>query len=170
MQPEFACELLYAARVEEVHVCLETAGYAEWSVLETLLPLVDLWLFDFKEIDPERHVKYTSVSIRPIVENLEKLHAAGAKILLRCPMIPQHNARREHLDGIAAIARRLPHLVGVELLPYYDLWRAKLRRFGLTSHLSESVKPPDRTTVNEWNEYLHRQGVRLVGWTPTGKR
>lgn len=165
LQHEFACELLYAARVEEVHACLETAGHAEWSVLESLVPLVDLWLYDFKETDPERHVKYTSVSSRPIVENLERLHAAGAKIVLRCPMIPQHNARRAHLDGIVALSRRLPQLRGVELLPYYDLWRAKLKRFGLTSHLSDSVKPPDHATVEGWNEYLRERGVRLVGRT-----
>jgi len=167
MQPEFAGDLLYAARVEEIHACLETSGYADWSVLESLMPLVDLWLYDFKETNPEQHVKFTSVSNRPILENLEKLHAAGAKILLRCPMIPQYNARREHLDGIVALAKRLPRLEGVELLPYYDLWRAKLKRFGLESRLSESVKPPDHATVNAWNEYLHERGVRLVGWAST---
>jgi pyruvate-formate lyase-activating enzyme len=96
--------------------------------------------------------------------NLRKLHASGAKILLRCPMIPQYNARQEHLDGIAALARELPGLVGVELLPYYDLWRAKLRRFGLTSSLPESVKPPDAETVNAWNEHLVRRGVKVVRW------
>jgi pyruvate formate lyase activating enzyme len=161
-QPEFVGELLYAARVHDVHCCLETAGYAEWSVLEPLLPMVDLWLYDLKETDPERHVKFTSVSNRSILENLEKLHDAGAKIILRCPMIPQHNARPGHLDGIVAVSRRLPRLLGVELLPYYDLWRAKLRRFGLTSHLPESVKPPDRATVDSWNDYLRRCGVRLA--------
>jgi hypothetical protein len=51
----------------------------------------------------------------------------------------------------------------VELLPYYDLWRAKLRRFGLTSSLPESVKPPEADTVKSWNEYLGRRGVKMVG-------
>ena len=58
-------------------------------------------------------------------------------------MIPEHNARREHLDGIVALAQSLPKIEGVELLPYYDLWRAKLDRFGLKSELPESVKPPE---------------------------
>jgi len=44
-------------------------------------------------------------------------------------------------------------------LPYYDLWRAKLARFGLESRLPESVKPPDRSTVASWNDHLRRQGV-----------
>jgi hypothetical protein len=97
-----------------------------------------------------------------ILANLRQLHDAGAKIIVRCPLIPQHNARPEHLDGIVALSRQLPRLEGVELLPYYDLWRAKLARFGLASSLPETVQPPDRDTVNGWNAYLRRHGVRIV--------
>ena len=78
-------------------------------------------------------------------------------------MIPRHNARPKHPGGIADLARKLPDLPGVELLPYYDLWRAKLNRFGLKSELPESVKPPDRSTVDSWNNHLRRRGVRIVG-------
>ena len=77
-------------------------------------------------------------------------------------MIPEHNARPEHLDGIVDLARELPQLEGVELLAYYDLWRAKLKRFGLTSKLPESVKPPSRSTVDSWNKYLRDRGVRVI--------
>jgi pyruvate formate lyase activating enzyme len=97
-----------------------------------------------------------------ILENLQRLHDSGARILLRCPMIPDHNARRQHLDGIVALARRLPDLAGVELLPYYDLWRAKLARFGLESELPESVKPPAADTVRGWEEYLRQRGVNVT--------
>ena len=96
-----------------------------------------------------------------ILANLQRLHDADAKILLRCPMIPRYNARREHLEGIVALARRLPRVEGVELLPYYDLWRAKLARFGLKAELPETVKPPNGDTVNGWKEYLQRREFEL---------
>ncbi len=98
-----------------------------------------------------------------ILDRLQQLHDGGAKILLRCPMIPGHNARKEHLDGIVALARKLPKLQGVELLPYYDLWRAKLTRFGFTTKFPDSVKPPSRETMKQWNDYLRERGVRVVG-------
>jgi pyruvate formate lyase activating enzyme len=161
-QPDFAEALLHAAKGEGLHSCIETSGMAEWAVFERLLPLVDLWLYDFKETDPQWHAKFTGFGNSPILANLRSLHRAGAKILLRCPMIPQHNARQAHLDGIAALAQELPKLAGVELLPYYDLWRAKLKRFGLPSTLPESVKPPDRATINSWIDYLRQRGVRVV--------
>ncbi|MFZ5832666.1 MAG: glycyl-radical enzyme activating protein [Planctomycetota bacterium] len=163
LQPDFAEGLLHAAKVEGLHCCVETSGYAAWSELERVQPLVDLWLFDYKETDPNLHFKFTGRWNEQILENLKKLHDSGSKILLRCPMIPQHNARRGHLEGIAALAHKLPKLEGVELLPYYDLWRAKLPRMGLTSELPTTVKPPSRETLEGWNGFLRERGVRVVG-------
>jgi len=47
--------------------------------------------------------------------------------------------------------------------PYYDLWRAKLQRLGLTSALPDSVKAPPRETVEGWRDYLRQRGVRVIG-------
>lgn len=158
-QPEFAESLLCAAKQRDLHCVVETSGYAAWEVLEPLMPVVDLWLFDYKETDPDLHVQFTGRDLETVLDRLERLHAAGAKILLRCPMIPQHNARPEHLDGIVALTRKLPNLVGVDLLPYFDLWRSKWKRFGLVSRLPETVKPPTRQTVESWKEYLRARQV-----------
>jgi pyruvate formate lyase activating enzyme len=162
LQPEFAAELLRAARARGLHCCVETSGYALWGAFRELVPLVDLWLFDFKETDARLHEQFVGKSNELILGNLRRLHDGGAKIVLRCPMIPGHNARREHLDGIVAVTRDLPRIEGVELLPYYDLWRAKLDRFGLATQLPESVKPPDSQTVDSWRDYLRTRGVPLV--------
>ncbi|MBM3890431.1 MAG: glycyl-radical enzyme activating protein [Verrucomicrobia bacterium] len=161
-QTDFVEALFCDAKTRGLHTCLETSGYADWSVLRRLLPVVDLWLYDFKDANPRLHAKFTGVSNTQIIANLRRLHAAGAPILLRCPMIPQINARKDHLDGIAALARDLPRLGGVELLPYFDFWRAKLKRLGMTTELPDSVKPPDRDTMKSWNDYLRRKGVRVV--------
>jgi pyruvate formate lyase activating enzyme len=161
-QPEFAEALLNAAKIEGLHCAVETSGYASYDAIERLRPFVDLWLYDFKESDPRLHAKFTGVWNSQILANLQRLHDGGAKILLRCPMIPQHNARLEHLDGIAALAHKLTKLEGVELLPYYDLWRGKLKRLGLVTELPATVKPPPVATVNSWIAYLRQRGVRVV--------
>lgn len=163
LQPDFSEALLHAAKGRGLHCCVETSGYAGWEVLDRLRLAVDLWLFDYKESDPNLHARHTGRELQTILQRVRQLHDSGAAILLRCPMIPGHNARREHLDGIAALARSLPRLRGVELLPYYDLWRAKLRRLGLRTELPESVKPPSPETVRSWNAYLRERGVPLVG-------
>lgn len=163
MQPDFARLLLQEAKARGLHTVLETSGYAMWGSVRPLVPFVDLWLFDYKETDRRLHEKYVGKTNELILSNLKELHEANAKIILRCPMIPKHNASREHLDGIAALAKSMPKIQGVELLPYYDLWRAKLDRFGLTTELSETVKPPDGDTVKSWRDYLRSRGAPVVG-------
>ncbi len=165
-QPEFAGALLAAAKSKGVHTAVETSGYAEWPVLERVAPSVDLFLYDCKESDPKLHEGFTGKTNELIRSNLRALHKAGANILLRCPMIPKYNARKEHLDGIAALARELPNLKGVELLPYHRLGLPKINRFGLVSRMPESVKPPDPRMFGSWNDYLIARGVKVVTGIP----
>ena len=47
-QIEFAAELLTAARECGIHTAIETCGYYPEAVLRRVLPLVDLFLFDYK--------------------------------------------------------------------------------------------------------------------------
>jgi len=162
-QPEFAEALLSAAKAEQLHSVVETSGFAEWKHLERLLPLVDLWLYDYKETDPRLHASFIGESNQRILENVRALARAGARLLLRCPMVPEYNARREHLDGIAALAGQLRNLAGVELLPYHRLGQSKLRRFGFTTRMPASVRPPDKAMIDSWNTHLRGRGVRLVG-------
>jgi pyruvate formate lyase activating enzyme len=165
-QPAFAGALLKAAKAAGLHTVVETSGFTDWPVLDGIRPDVDLFLYDYKETDPHLHEAFVGQPNAPILANLRKLHAAGARILLRCPMIPEFNARKEHLDGIARTAADLPRLAGVELLAYHRLGTSKLRRFGFPPRMPESVKSPDAEAVREWNAYLARKGVRLVNAPP----
>jgi pyruvate formate lyase activating enzyme len=158
-QPEFSAAVLEAAKREKIHTVVETSGFAEWATLQKMIGLVDLFLFDYKETDPHLHRSFTGQAQEPILENLRALHAAGARILLRCPMIPEYNARREHLDGIIRVARQLPKLVGVELLPYHRLGKGKLSRLGYPARMPESVAQPDAKTVDGWKSYLRKAGI-----------
>lgn len=161
-QPEFAEALLREAKRHGLHCAIETSGYAEWAVFERVMRLADLFLYDCKESNTQLHEAFTGKGNELIRSNLRALHSAGAAVLLRCPMIPEYNARKEHLDGIAALARSLPKLKGVELLPYHRLGRPKLNRFGLVSRMPESVKPPEGAALDGWISYLRGRGVKVV--------
>jgi pyruvate formate lyase activating enzyme len=162
MQPDFAKLLLIEAKARGLHTAVETSGYAMWGAIRPLVPSVDLWLFDYKETNRQLHEDFVGKPNDLILSNLKRLYDEGAKIQLRCPMIPGHNARREHLDGIVALVKSMSKIESVELLPYYDLWRAKLDRFGLKTQLPESVKPPEKPTVDGWKDYLSSRGVPVV--------
>jgi pyruvate formate lyase activating enzyme len=161
-QPEFVLALARAAKTAGIHCALETSGYADWESFAPLIPYIDLFLYDYKETDPKLHETFIGQPNDKILSNMRRLHREGANILMRCPMIPEYNARKEHLDGIAAMVRELPRLKGVELLPYHRLGRAKLNRFGLYTRVPDGVKPPDKNMVDGWVAYLKDRGIRTV--------
>jgi pyruvate formate lyase activating enzyme len=159
-QLEFTAALLAAAKAEGLHTAIETCGLADWPACERLLGLVDLFLFDLKEMDEERHVTFTAGPLPPIVDNLRRLHDAGAAILVRLPLIPTLNARPDHLARVAELVRSLPRLLGVEIMPYHRLGEAKRERLGLPP--APTIEPPSSDTVAQWAATLRELGVRVV--------
>ncbi len=163
LQPEFSRALLTLAGEAGLHRAMETCGFCQWANLEQFLPLVELFLFDYKESDPAKHEEFTGVPRARIVENLGRLHAAGAQVLLRCPIVPGFNDRDDHFAGIAALTRELPGLLGAEIMPYHRLGESKLSRFGLDDSRRPHVTAPEPETVAAWRARLRELGARLVG-------
>ncbi len=128
---EWAAALFAKFKAAGLHTCLDTSLYAPSLAIEALLPVTDLWLPDFKVADAELHRRYTGVSNDVIKRNLERLVAVGAKLEVRCLVVPGHT------DGADLIARRdylrrigIPDTSVVEL-EYHDLARSKYLALGL---------------------------------------
>jgi len=140
-QFDFTLALCQEAQRRGLHTCIETSGFAPFGQLEQLMPFVDLFLYDYKETDPERHREYTAVPREGIVENLLRLDRLGARTILRCPIVPGLNAREDHFAGIAALANRLDNLREVHLMPYHPLGKSKSERLGKTERMEEAAFP-----------------------------
>lgn len=130
-QPDFLCELLTLAKQSGLHTCLETCGYTSRAVIERVAPSVDLFLYDFKESDPALHEKFTGVSSERIISNLRYINSLGKRIVLRCPIIPGLNDRREHLVAIADLAASLDMVEEVDIMAYHLLGTGKYRELGM---------------------------------------
>lgn len=148
-QFEFTLALLQEAKRRGLHTCVETAGFTPFERLEQIMPVVDLFLYDYKETDPARHQEYTGAPREVIVENLIHLDQLGAKTILRCPIIPGRNARNDHFAGIAALANRLHNILEVNLMPYHPLGESKNERIGKTAPMEDSTFAED-DTVASW--------------------
>jgi len=162
MQPEFCEALLRRARKEELHTCVETCGFADYARIEQLRPFTDLFLFDLKETDPERHKQYTGVPLAPILKNLRRLHDSGASILLRLPIIPGLNDRQEHFQAVAQLSRELPGLRGVQLMPYHRMGDSKLERIGHADDSRIEAATPEAAEIDAWIASFAELGVVLV--------
>ena len=128
-QFDFALELLKKAKENGISTAVETSGFCRRDLAD-MAKYVDLWLFDIKLFDKDEHEKYTGVSNELIFENLRRLDGFGAKIILRCPIIPDINLKRAHFEKIAELANSLENVIAVNLEPYHPLGISKSNLLG----------------------------------------
>lgn len=142
LQPEAAFEILSACRTENVHTAIETAGNVPWDVLDRMLPVTDLFLFDIKGIYPALHQKNTGVSNEGILENARRLAETAAEVRFRMPYVPGYNDNEA--QAVAAFAKACGR--PLELMAYHNIAAGKYEALGRTYETAH-VTPPAPETV-----------------------
>jgi pyruvate formate lyase activating enzyme len=141
MQPEFLIGLLDACGNQGFHRTVDTSGHVDTDTLLETAARTDLFLYDIKHMDPEKHYRYTGVSNEKILTNLRQLSRLGTSIIIRLPVIPGINADEENIDRTGALAASLPGVIGINLLPYHCAADAKYRDLGLENKASDVRRP-----------------------------
>ena len=126
-QPDFLDEVLDLCRKKEIHAAVDTCGLAAPDVLERIAAQTELFLFDLKTMDEQRHIAFTGESNRVVLENLKRLAAMGKKIIVRIPVVPGINDDTENIRRTAGFLRTLKGISEISLLPYHRLGRDKSR-------------------------------------------
>ncbi|MDD3360489.1 MAG: glycyl-radical enzyme activating protein [Hespellia sp.] len=149
-QPEFARDLLHAAKSAGISTAMESMACADYSVIETLLPYLDQYLMDIKHMNPEKHKEFTGKSNELMLENARKVAESGmTELSIRVPVIPTFNDTLEEMKAIAVYADSLPGVNRIHLLPYHRLGQDKYA--GLNRpYLMGDFLPP----TNEFMEEL----------------
>jgi len=158
-QPKFAVALLDACRRRGIHTALETCGFAQTETFLEVALAADLVLFDLKLIDAARHERYTGVSNRRILENLEQLAARSAPMVIRIPVIPGLNDTdddaRQFAEYLAALG-----VADIELMPYHRIGAEKYRRLGL-DYILQNTPEPGAAGVAPLSQALQQAGMRV---------
>lgn len=161
-QFEFTNALLCAAKSHGIHTCIETCGYAAQERFEEILPAIDLFLFDIKGVNDEKHVQHTGVSTRLIHENLDFLIRRGARVQLRCPLVPGMNDSDADLKGLAELYRKYADaLTGIEIMPYHCMGEEKGRRVG-KANLQIASSSASEEQKTEWLDALAGYGCPVI--------
>ncbi len=162
MQPDFLVELLQACRSQDIHTAVDTCGFAAWKTLERARAYTDLFLFDLKLMDDRLHRQYTGVSNEPILRNLRKLSDKGHAIRLRLPIIPGVNDAPWQIRQIGEFAAGLPHLDGLDILPYHNIAAEKYRRLNRVYALPETLLPTE-AQIAGIAQILRECGLQVAG-------
>ena len=129
-QPDFLREILREAKRRDLHTVVDTSGYANWQVFESILPYINLILFDVKCFNSDLHKKFTGVNNSVILANLRKLIERDVQLIIRIPVITGINDAIDEFRHIADFIGLTGKQIPVHLLPYHKFAEQKYTRFG----------------------------------------
>jgi len=169
-QPDFVETMIKLLNQQGIHTAVETCGNMSKKIFFKLIAGVDLVLFDFKHIDPGKHLKYTGTDNTMIVKNLKSISLAILKgevhpeLVIRIPLIPEHNTQLNQLQSMATLLKNLKAVKEVHLLPYHRLGVLKYRRLGL-KYLLEGLGAISKITAKKYKKIFEDQGltVKIIG-------
>ena len=128
VQAENLLALLQACKEKGYHTAIETTGNTSLTNIQTVLPYVDLFLYDFKHVEDDKLKQVTRGDGTLIKENLcYLLRQPDVTVQVRIPVIPGFNEDALydmlswcHKQGVKQVA----------LLPYHSLGKVKYERLG----------------------------------------
>ncbi len=131
MQANFLIALLDEFGSRSLHRTVDTTGLAESRILLEVAKRTDLFLYDLKMMDPQRHKRWTGVENGRILENLRLLAGTGAEIDIRIPLVKGVNDDNENIRQTAVFVSGLQgDKKKITLLPYHNIAAGKYSRLG----------------------------------------
>jgi len=158
--PEFSISLLKECYKGAIHTAIETSGFQKWDILKGILQYVDLVLYDLKCIDPIKHVQFTGVDNKIILENAQKIASEKISMIIRIPIIPGYNDSNENIKASAEFVTKLKGVNKIELLPYHRLGEYKYKKLGRKYKL-ESLSPPSKGHMQELSSIIESYGLEV---------
>lgn len=152
LQHSFLKEALAECKSHYIHTAVETSGYSSKSVLEEILPHVDLFLYDLKLFDPDVSRKYTGVSSMPMRTNLKLISESGKDIILRFPVIPGITDTEDNVEGWAGFIKELNGIKEIDLMPYHDV-EEKYVRLGKEYRMTVHNRPTTESLARIKEEF-----------------
>jgi pyruvate formate lyase activating enzyme len=157
LQSQFLIELLDECGKRRIHRAVDTAGLANTEIILEVAKRTDLFLYDLKLMDSEKHREWVGVPNEKILENLKMLAETRVKIIIRIPMIGGVNDDEENMK---ATARFVAELSGekkeVNLLPYHKIAQTKYQKLGRPEDfqlLEEPTKEAQMQAIAIFQEY-----------------
>lgn len=155
---DFVEELLKKLKKENIHTAVDTCGYGDFEVLERISKYTDLFLYDLKLMDDDKHILYTGLSNAVIIDNLIRLSKIHKNINLRLPLIEGINADEDNMIRILKFIKDT-NVKKINLLPYHDIGRHKYEK--LSRPYSENMKRPADEKLKRFKEIFEKEGYKV---------
>lgn len=152
LQKEFLLEMLIGCKAENIHTCVDTAGYAKGDFSD-ILKYIDLILFDIKHEDIDMYKNVTRREQQTSLDFLSQAQKAGVPLWIRHVVVPGLTDDEEHIKNLGEYISTLQNVQKVELLPFHQLGANKYQGLGIKYPL-EGVQPMDKELTKKLESML----------------
>jgi len=157
-QIDFAEELLKGCKSKGWHTAIETSGFASISILERILPHLDLVMLDIKHMDSKKHKEYVGQNNEIILENARIIAKSGKPLVIRIPILTGFNDDEKNIKATANFVNSLEKVKEVHLLPYHRLGQNKYDYLGRKYKMTE-LKPPLKKDMDYLKKVLESEDL-----------
>lgn len=157
---DFLKPILAYCNENNIHTAMDTCGYVSKEKLLSVMDNIDLFLYDIKFIDDEKHIKYTGVSNKIILENFKILAENSKNIIVRLPLIPGINSNIKDLNLLADFLKTFNNIKKIDILPYHNISNAKYKRLNIAYEMPD-VKEFLSEKLDEIKNYLIEKGFNV---------
>ncbi len=130
LQIDFLEEILKECKKNGIHTAVDTAGHVPYERFEQILPYTDLFLYDVKCFDSEKHRQYTGVGNELILANLKRLLKIDKSVWVRIPIITDFNDTKDEMVKLKDFLNSARAPEKIELLPYHAMGEHKYGALG----------------------------------------
>jgi len=159
LQINFVEELFKRLKDKNIHTAVDTCGAVGFESIRRIAPYTDIFLYDIKLMDDEKHREYTGMSNKLILDNLKKLSQIHNNINLRMPIIEGVNGDERHIEKTIDFIKELK-INKVNLLPYHDIARHKYKKLGILYEDAKMSKPSDEK-MQHFKELFEKEGYEV---------
>ncbi|MHA1482468.1 MAG: glycyl-radical enzyme activating protein [Candidatus Heimdallarchaeaceae archaeon] len=160
LQIDFLDALLTECKQREISTTLDTSGYASLEALKKICDKIDLFLYDLKIIDDEKHEFYTQVSNKSILKNLQFLSERQKNIIIRISIIPDITNTVENITQLGEFISSLGNVSEVEILAYHTIGEEKYKKLRINNRML-GTKPPTSEEMEEIGKKLESYGLQV---------
>jgi len=160
LQLEFTREVLTCAKKNGLHTTVDTAGNVPWKNFDEVIPYTDLFLYDLKCIDPNKHREFTGSINNQILDNLHLLVKENKEIWIRIPLIPGFNDDPEDIHDFAVELQQMDRISKIQMIPYHKYGVGKYDSLGLKYELNK-LNPPTEERIKQIVDLFLEDGITI---------
>jgi len=160
LQADFVAQCLKMCKENNIHTAIDTSGHVPFSEIEKTLPHCDLYLYDIKTINSQKHKEFTGVENKIILDNLKELDTRDVEIWIRVPVVNGFNATHTDMAEIAGFVSSLKHATKVTPMPYHHLGSHLYPALGLEYPLHFDAEINEES-MSRFSKIFIRTGVNV---------